>query len=243
MAPPQSPDPREWLGYDDDDGTTWLFDVTFLASNWSCIFGCGCKGVLTEDTTELGQGCCSYGAHFADEADLERVRFVAETLDSSTWVHRDATLEAGGAFVEDDGATTTRIVDDACCFLNPASPGDPGGCALHLAALERSERPMDLKPEVCWQVPLRLVTTVDESGRDTYTLREWRRADWGDAGDDFAWWCTDSPDAFVGSRRVVDSLADEIRELIGDERYDWLLAEMDRPREPVWLPHPRVRRT
>lgn len=218
-----------------------MFDVSFLASNWTCIFGCGCKGVLTEESPELGQGCCSYGAHFADDADLERVKKVAVTLDSDTWVHRDATDAAGGAFVEEDGATTTRLLDDACCFLNPPTKGDPGGCALHLAAVRRGERPMDLKPEVCWQLPLRLVTTTDESEKETYTLREWRRTDWGAGGEEFAWWCTDSPDAFEGSTRVIDSLEDEIRQLIGDERYEWLRLELDRPREPVWLPHPQRR--
>jgi hypothetical protein len=94
---------------------------------------------------------------------------------------------------------------------------------------------------VCWQLPVRLVTTTDESGNDTFTLREWRRADWGEGGADFHWWCTDSHEAFVGSTRVIDAMADEIRELIGDDRFDWLQAEMDRPREAVWLPHPRRR--
>ena len=58
-------DAHEWVSFDDpDEERTWLFDVTFLASAWTCIFGHGCQGVLTGPTPELVQGCCSYGAHF-----------------------------------------------------------------------------------------------------------------------------------------------------------------------------------
>ena len=52
MADPQpAPDDlHEWLSFNDpDDDRTWVFDVTFLLSAWTCIFGHGCKGVLTEE--------------------------------------------------------------------------------------------------------------------------------------------------------------------------------------------------
>ena len=38
-----------------------------------CIYGAGCKGVLDGDATELAQGCCSYGAHFIDDDDVQTV--------------------------------------------------------------------------------------------------------------------------------------------------------------------------
>ncbi|MCI4361418.1 MAG: hypothetical protein L3J91_06900, partial [Thermoplasmata archaeon] len=65
--------------------------------------------------------------------------------------------------------SVTRIVDEACIFLN--RPGFPGGagCALHRAALEQGERPLDWKPDVCWQLPLRREDSVGESGRVTTT--------------------------------------------------------------------------
>ena len=69
----------------------------------------------------------------------------------------------------DDGepTTITRLVDDACIFLN--RPGFAGGvgCSLHLAALEAGERPLDWKPDVCWQLPLRLEHSTDENGHVT----------------------------------------------------------------------------
>ena len=50
-----------------------MFDVTFLESSWTCIYGQGCHGVLTGPADELVQGCCSYGAHFTGKKDLKRV--------------------------------------------------------------------------------------------------------------------------------------------------------------------------
>ena len=62
-------DLHEWLSFDLDDDT-YQFDVTFLTSPWTCIFGRGCPGVLTGPAPELEQGCCSYGAHFTDKVGI-----------------------------------------------------------------------------------------------------------------------------------------------------------------------------
>ena len=122
-------------------------------------------------------------------------------------------------------------------------PGFEGGigCAFHHAALEWGERKMDLQPDVCWQLPLRLVEDTDEHGYVTSTLREWKRRDWGPGGDEFHWWCTDSSDAFVGSKPVYQYLRDEIVEMIGAKVYDQLVELLERPK---WtpLPHPAAKR-
>ena len=74
-------DTHEWVSFEDDDEErTWVFDVTFLTSNWTCIFGNGCQGVLTGPAPELVQGCCSYGAHLVDKKDARRVEKAAATL-------------------------------------------------------------------------------------------------------------------------------------------------------------------
>src|SRR5258708_35084364 len=66
-------DAHEWVSFEDpDEDRTWLVDVTFLSSRWRCIFGNGCQGVLTGPASEIEQGCCSYGAHFSDDADVAR---------------------------------------------------------------------------------------------------------------------------------------------------------------------------
>ncbi|MEY2588961.1 MAG: hypothetical protein QOJ67_945, partial [Acidimicrobiaceae bacterium] len=79
-------DLHEWVSFEDpDEERTWVFDLTFLMSGWSCIFGRGCPGVLTGPTPELEQGCCSYGAHFTGPEDRAHVEAMAKKLTAEEW--------------------------------------------------------------------------------------------------------------------------------------------------------------
>jgi hypothetical protein len=236
-------DAHEWVSFEDaEEQRTWRFDVTFLMSNWQCIYGHGCQGVLTGPTPELEQGCCSYGAHFTDDEDLERVKRAAKDLTEEQWQFLAQGTRGGIARRRGGGGSMTRIVDGACIFLN--RPGFPGGagCALHRAALERGEAPMDLKPDVCWQLPLRREDTTNADGSVTSVVGEWDRAHWGAGGDEFAWWCTESPDAFRGRAPVWRQMSAELTALVGPEVFERLAAYL-RAREAsgTLLPHPAVR--
>ncbi len=180
------------MSFEDPEETrTWVFDVTFLLSGWQCIFGRGCQGVLTGPAEELGQGCCSYGAHFTDDDDVARVQRAARTLTDDQWQFAATGRRRGVVRLQPDGVRVTRMVAGACVFLNrPDFPGGPG-CALHRAALERGMAPLELKPDVCWQLPLRREDTSDESGWVTSTITQWDRRHWGGGGEEFHWWCTE----------------------------------------------------
>ncbi|HMQ27245.1 MAG TPA: hypothetical protein PKA98_14735, partial [Acidimicrobiales bacterium] len=209
---------------------------------WDCIYGRGCPGVLTGPAADLDQGCCSYGAHFTGDADRARVEARIAQLGPDEWqFHDEATALGGGLHVDAEGGTVTHQAEDACIMLN--RPGHPAGagCALHQAAVARGERPLDWKPEVCWQLPLRLVDHMDEHGHVTSTLREWKRRDWGDGGREFHWWCTEDPLAFVGPRPVVEALRDEIVELVGQAAYDQLVRALADRRDGRRVPHPARR--
>ncbi len=244
---PQPDDLHEWVSFEDpDEQRTWVFDVTFLTSSWRCIFGNGCKGVLTEDYREAVQGCCSYGAHFTGPDDIAHTEKVAEQLTPAQWQFRDVGRTEGVTEVNEHDETITRLVDDACIFLNrPGFDGDGLGCAFHHAAVASGQRHLDLMPEVCWQLPLRRVDETEDNGWVTSTVREWKRRDWGEGGDDFHWWCTDSHEAFVGSRPVYEELAGELAQLVGEAPYamvrDHLEARRTRQGTEVHLPHPAVR--
>lgn len=247
---------HEWVSFPDpDEERTWLFDVTFLESAWTCIFGAGCQGVLTGPAPELVQGCCSYGAHFTGKEDAARVEAAAATLGPDEWQfhaegHRRSRSGTRVDVVEraPDGTRTTRLVDDACIFLN--RPGWPtgAGCALHQAAGRRGTHHVDLKPDVCWQLPLRREDQVADDGHVTSTIRQWDRRDWGDGGAEFHWWCTESPDAFVGTRPVYETMREELRAMVGPKVHRRLTAYLRSRRTPpgpaavVPLPHPAVRR-
>jgi hypothetical protein len=241
-------DAHEWVSFEDPaEERTWVFDVTFLLSRWTCIFGRGCQGVLTGPASELVQGCCSYGAHFTDRDDVARVERAARTLTADQWQHRSRGMRDGKVDVVKTtrgGERVTRLVGDACVFLNrPDFPGG-AGCALHRAALERRERPLDLKPNVCWQLPVRREDTEAEDGHVVSTVRQWDRRHWGAGGREFHWWCTEAPEAFVGPDSVFVTMKDELVELVGQPIYDRLARYLRSRRQAgtVPLPHPTVRR-
>lgn len=267
QAPAPLPDDaHEWLSFaDPDEDRTWLFDVTFLESPWTCIFGRGCQGVLTGPAADANQGCCSYGAHFTDEEDARRVEAAAATLTEAQWQHRRIGRDGRPAVLRRaaDGQLVTRLVDDACIFLNRPGFGGGPGCALHLAAVQRGIPPLDLKPDVCWQLPLRREDLqATDGGHVTSVIRQWDRRDWGEGGAEFHWWCTEAPEAFVGAEPVYRTLRDELVALVGADVYDQLVAllaarrppsgrrarsgtqpaPVDGPARVVALPHPARRR-
>lgn len=237
---------HEWVSLPDtEQNATWLFDVTFLESNWTCIYGRGCLGVLTGPSAELEEGCCSYGAHFTDAADHRRVEKAAALLTPEDWQFISISRKRHGPTrVNRSGDTVTRLTDGACIFLN--RPGFPGGagCALHRAALARGERPLDWKPDVCWQIPLHKQEERSQSGHTTITVRQWNRADWGGGGEEFHWWCTQSPEAFVGSRPVHEELRDELAALTTPAVHEKLEAYLRSRRGRATItpvPHPALR--
>jgi hypothetical protein len=256
---PPDDDVHEWISFEQADDTgeprTWVFDATYLRSNHRCIWGEGCQGVLDRPAAELQQGCCSYGAHFVDDDDVQTVvrafvRLRPEHMQFHAKAKRGGFLRPGDAPDAFDDTTpegvepptVTRLVDGACIFLNRPGFAGGAGCALHIAALAAGERPLDWKPNVCWQVPVRLEHATDDNGHVTSRLREWKRRDWGAGGDEFHWWCTEAPEAFSGREPVYVSARDEIVELIGLANYTRLVELLERP---GWtpLPHPVVRRS
>ena len=203
----------DWIEVE-DGATTWRVDAGFLRSRWSCRWGKGCHGILPEPAAELNQGCCSYGAHL-DGDEPATIDALRRFLDPERFqFHEEA--EADGLF-SDETRTNTRVVEGACIFLN--RPGFAGGegCALHLGALADGESPVDWKPSVCWQLPIKVDWEDRGDGGEVATLHRWTRADWGEIGEEMAWCCTEGDEAYVGDRPVVESMAEELEEVVGTE--------------------------
>jgi hypothetical protein len=193
------------------DGTRWTVDVGFLGSRWKCIWGAGCQGILDEPAEELGHGCCSVGTELLDEDEAMAVSAFAALLDPDLFQYADWAA-ANGVF-EDERRARTITVDGACVFLNRPGFSGGGGCALHLQALRDGERPIDMKPNVCWQLPLIAERGDDGSAR----LRRWGRGDRGPDGATMAWCCTEGDNAQAGDRSTADELAEELQALVGPE--------------------------
>ena len=181
----------------DAGDTVWRFDRAFLTSNWTCIWGRGCQGILPEPAEHLGQGCCSIGAELDGDDEARTQRPGRHPPDPLRAPRRGG--RRGGVF-SDDTRTSTRVVDGACIFLNRPGFAGGAGCALHLAAIDAGESPIDWKPSVCWQLPIKVDWDAQDDGTEVATVRGWTRADWGDDGETMAWCCTEGPEAYVGDR-------------------------------------------
>ena len=211
-----------------DGDTTWRFDRGFLSSNWTCIWGRGCQGILPERAEELGQGCCSSGAGLDEGDEARLIGALAAMIPTELFQHHAEAADDG--VYRDADRTHTRVVDGACIFFNHPGFAGGAGCALHLAAVANDEPVTEWKPSVCWQLPVRVEWEPAPGPDDpeVATVRRWTRADWGAEGETMAWCCTDEPEAYVGARPVVDSLAHELEAIVGGEVYIELRRRLSR---------------
>jgi len=223
--------PRIWVEFPDpaDIAQRFRCDLTWLTSSWMCIFGAGCQGIYADRPDD---GCCTLGAHFTDQDDYRRVRAVAAELGEDEWQLHDVATAGGGLRREswtelEDGVRKTRVVEGACIFLN--RPGFPAGagCALHQHAVVKGLPPTSLKPEVCWQLPVRrtyrTVEQPDESSYLEVSIGEYDRRGWGPGGHDLDWYCSGNPEAHVGREPVYRSNKTELVELMGEPGYEQLV--------------------
>jgi hypothetical protein len=219
--------PRAFIEFIDPTDSDQLFrcDLTWLTSRWLCIFGNGCHGILLARPDD---GCCTLGAHFSDAADRKRVKKFAKELTPELWQHHaEGTL---GPVVgrDPEGAKQTRVLDGACIFLN--RPGFAGGegCSLHNLALRTGRKPLETKPDVCWQLPIRRsyaqLSRPDGTEVSVVVISEFDRRGWGAGGHDLDWYCSGNTEAHIGASPVYVSERDTLVELMGQPGYD-LLAE------------------
>jgi hypothetical protein len=235
---------RAWVEFPDPADSEQVFrcDMTWLTSRWSCVFGRGCQGI---EAGRASDGCCTLGAHFSDDEDEQRVAVHAERLTPQTWQYHDTAKEGGWVEVAEDGARQTRRVDGACVFLNrPGFAGSAtGGCALHTLALREGREPLETKPDVCWQLPIRRTYDWIDRPDDTQVLRvsisEYDRRGWGPGGHDLHWWCTSARSAHGAGEPVYVSYRAELTELMGPAGYARLaeLCEQRLASPPLVAPH------
>ena len=214
--------PRAWVEFADpaDAGQVFRCDLTWLTSSWTCIYGAGCAGVMAGRPDD---GCCTLGAHFSEKKDERRTLRFAKELTAKDWqFHGTKKLVES----DEEGARKTRVVDGACVFLNRAGFAGGDGCALHGLALRTGRHPLETKPDVCWQLPIRRtfdrVTRTDDSTVLVVSIGEYDRRSWGPGGHDLTWYCSGNTDAHVGSEPVFRSNEPELTALMGPAGYDEL---------------------
>lgn len=223
--------PRAWIEFNDPADPEQVFrcDLTWLTSNYTCIFGSGCSGIYKESPDV---GCCTLGAHFSDKDDEDRVAGFVDQLDEETWQFHPGRKVRRKDWIEKDeegDRKTLAIVDDgqsACIFHNRADFPTGAGCALHLLALNQGRNPLETKPDVCWQLPIRRtyrdVERPDGTSYSEVTIAEYDRRAWGPGGHDLDWYCTGNTEAHVAMVPFYETNAAELIELMGKPAYDEL---------------------
>ena len=178
--------PVDWLTvWNDDDGYTTRVNLSFLASNWKCIYGQGCPGIFPKSATTIAPdiACCMDGFYMVDQDDYNTVDKHVGMLTPDDWdseLQREYTRTGKWAIArrpftgddeEDDGKSNvkSRVIRGGCIFANRAdgSVGSTGkiGCAfLHMGnrlnagehdIFDNSEEHKNYMPHVCSTVPIK----------------------------------------------------------------------------------------
>ena len=224
--------PRAWVEFADpaDESQVMRCDLTWLTSSYMCIFGQGCPGIYKESPDT---GCCTLGAHFADKDDEKRVAKYVAQLDDKHWQFRPdrgKVRKKDWIETDDEGERKTRTIEhdgqSACIFHNRADFHSGAGCALHGLALTQGREPLETKPDVCWQLPIRRTfRTVERQDGTSYTevsIGEYDRRGWGPGGHDLDWYCSGNTEAHVAVEPVYVTHEAELTELMGKAAYDEL---------------------
>ena len=223
--------PRAWIEFADPEDADQVFrcDLTWLTSNYLCIFGQGCHGIYKESPDT---GCCTLGAHFSDTDDEKRVASYVAQLTPELWQFHPGRKAKKRDWVEtdDEGARKTLVVEvdgqSACVFHNRTDFATGAGCALHGLALRDGKEPLETKPDVCWQLPIRRtfrnVERPDGTEYSEVSISEYDRRGWGAGGHDLDWYCSGNTEAHVGVQPLFVTNAPELTELMGQAAYDEL---------------------
>jgi hypothetical protein len=248
--------PVEWLTFPSpvDPDHQYRVNVSFMLSNYECIFGRGCPGLLHDGPTP-DVGCCTRGVTFYDDDDFAHVSEMVAELTEEDADHIEHIRERGWYLSSSRGKPyKTRKLGGACIFDNrDGGPTGKPGCAFHHLAARLGKHHSDTKPFICWSVPLNFsAEEPDEPGGRTTTIVSAFTADaWGGTDDEeepdgrgyIGYWCIDTPDAYRGANPVYRSMETELRKGMGDAAYEYmaeLLDRIERPRFP--MPGQRVNR-
>ena len=127
-------------------------------------------------------------------------------------------------------------------FLNrPGFDAGPG-CALHLPRMQTGQHFAATKPDGLLAAA-RCARFDRRRGRRHRSRRcspSSGATGWGEGGEEFAWWCTEAPEAFTAHEPVYRTLEPELRLMLGERLYAQVAAYLDTRRnaQPAPVVHP-----
>ena len=223
--------PRIWVEFTDPEDADQRFrcDLTWLTSNWMCIYGNGCQGIYADRPDD---GCCTLGAHFTEDDDYEAGlaspsrnspgRTSGSTATSPT---EEGVLRKDSWTEPEDGATKDQGRRRCLHFLNRAGLPQRDGLRAAPARASCPGSTADVAPQARGLLaaadPARYRTVELARQQTSYlevTITEYDRRGWGPGGHDLDWYCSGNPEAHVGREPVYRSNQVELVELMGRGR-------------------------
>ena len=224
---------RDWVEFYDPQNPEHIYkcDLTWLTSNWNCIYGGGCQGI---DKNKPNDGCCSDGAYYSSKEDEARVTKYANKLTPEMWqFYEEGHDRKGNLKITElglDRDRKTRMVNDSCIFLNRKGESENFGCVLHHLAIKEGVHFSETKPDICWQLPLRRSYETRETGDKEISVTvigEYERKSWGEGGHDFDWYCSDNLEAHTAKVPVYISSKSELIAMMSPAAYEILKMHCD----------------
>lgn len=235
-------DPTDWIEFNvppkaNEEARIVRANVSFLLSNWTCIFGQGCPSVLITGM-DPDIGCCQIGVHISDD-EYKRVKGFVEQLGPDDADNYEEIRKRWHRHDKDeDGYTRKTVVHHGACILANRPEGRAGklgktGCSLHHLAAKLGVHYAETKPDICWQIPLSYEESWDEDREIMLvTLSGTPGHSWGSTYSDEdkypGYWCVETADAYVHSKPVYASNEYELRKLMGDAPYAVLVAQLEK---------------
>ena len=209
-------------------------DLTWLTSSYMCIFGQGCHGIYA-DAPDVG--CCTLGAHFADKDDEKRVATYVDHARRRSSGSSEAAGPQGAQEGLDRASTTTASARPApsrsTASRRASSTTAPTSRRRRRAApcthwrSSTGKNPLETKPDVCWQLPIRRTFRNVERQDGTSTPRSRSASTTGAAGGPAATTWTGTaratPRRTSRAEPVYVTHEAELAELMGTAAYDELV--------------------
>ena len=195
---------REWITIPvpGKERKQWQIDVTFLMSSWRCIFGQGCQGVLTEPAPEMVAGLLLVRRARVREEGQGQGREAREAARRRRVAVQEGRHEEGRVERRrGKDEWRTRLVQG--CVRIPQSSRLRGRARLRVApARDEHRASTSARPSRRCAGSCRCArsTATRKTRSVTSVLTEFGRDGWGEGGEEFAWWCTEAPEAFTGAR-------------------------------------------
>lgn len=251
--------PVEWYQFTapDNPELAWRVHVTFLLSNWTCIYGRGCAGIFGSGsaTYQPDIACCYIGAHINSREEMARLDAIVAQLTEDdlgpkglAYIRRHGWRKVFDDSVKEDDPdyvnVKTKVRDGGCVMAKRTGDGDEKtGCAfVHYGNRTNQPDHISVMPDTCWRVPLMLSWEREPfTGREVRVIHPVDGDVWGDEDipeDRHAWmhwWCTDTPDAYVGNTLVYRTMELELRRMMGDQSFELMAKYLD-GRKPESVP-------